>query len=114
MADITLAKIVGSNIANHRRKQGLTQAQLAENLNIGQDALSRMEKGIISPKMGRLQEIAQELDCSVADLFRTGNESTNDRAVIIATMLEPLTPDQQEAVINLVAIASQGMKLTSP
>lgn len=40
MTEKELAEIIGENISGRRRKLGLTQAQLAEKLDIGQDALS--------------------------------------------------------------------------
>lgn len=58
MTEKELAEIIGENISGRRRKLGLTQAQLAEKLDIGQDALSRMENGAISPKIARLRDIA--------------------------------------------------------
>ena len=41
-----------------------SQKKLAERLEISQDAMARMEKGRIAPKMGRLQDIADTLQCS--------------------------------------------------
>lgn len=80
MTEKELAEIIGENISGRRRKLGLTQAQLAEKLDIGQDALSRMENGAISPKIARLRDIAAALQCSVADLFREPDEGADERA----------------------------------
>lgn len=73
-----VAKILGENIANRRRELGLTQMALAERLDIGQDALSRMENGMISPKIARLREVATALECSVASLFREQGDGGHD------------------------------------
>ena len=64
MAENKFALIVGENISDRRRRLGLSQKKLAERLEIRQDAMARMEKGRIAPKMGRLQDIADTLQCS--------------------------------------------------
>ncbi len=64
MAENKFALIVGENISDRRRRLGLSQKKLAERLEISQDAMARMEKGRIAPKMGRLQDIADTLQCS--------------------------------------------------
>ena len=110
MNEKDLAAVVGTNIAIRRRKLGFTQADLAEMLDVGQDALSRMEKGVISPKMGRLRDLAGALQCSVADLFREADEDATDRAAAIAEQLAQLTPEQQNAVVRIVEEAVRGMR----
>lgn len=103
MPEKDLALVVGENIADRRRRLGLSQARLAEMLDIGKDALSRMEKGAISPKMGRLRDIAGALECSVADLFREPDESSAERLAVIAEAFKRLPPEKQQAVVNIVA-----------
>ena len=110
MSTTELAVVVGRNISTARRRLGLTQAQLAERLDIGQDALSRMEKGLIAPKMGRLRELAAALGCSVADLFREPEEGERERAAAIVDMLRPLSPQAQEAILEAVAQMARVMK----
>ena len=61
MNDRNLAQRVGAAIAARRKQRGYTQSQLAERLSISQEALSRMEKGIISPKFSRLEDLADAL-----------------------------------------------------
>jgi len=98
-----LSKILGANIAAKRSRLGLTQAQLAELLDIGQDALSRMEKGVISPKISRLPILASSLRCSVAELFRMPNESSPERAAAIEEILRILPSEQQEHILQIMS-----------
>lgn len=98
-----LSKILGANIAARRSRLGLTQAQLAELLDIGQDALSRMEKGIISPKISRLPVLASSLRCSVAELFRIPDETSPERAAAIQEILSVLPSEQQEDVLKIMS-----------
>jgi len=105
MSENQLSVIVGENILFQRKKLGLSQKELADKLQISQDAMARMEKGKIAPKMGRLQNIADNLQCTVAYLFRTNDEMTEERASTIADIIKPLPPKGQEAMVDFVASA---------
>ena len=95
-----LAKIIGENIASRRRELGLTQMVLAEQLGIGQDALSRMEKGMISPKIARLLDFATVLECSVASLFREQHDDIHVHLAELAELLSPLEQQKKDAVLR--------------
>ena len=56
-----LAIIVGANISAKRKRKGMNQVQLAEQLGIGPDSLSRIESGITAPKFQTLEKMAQVL-----------------------------------------------------
>lgn len=102
MDEGTLARMVGAAMAGRRKQRGYTQAQMAERLSISQESLSRMENGLISPKFSRLQDIADALDCSVAELFRTPSDSVTAHGRLLADLIRPLDAEGQEAVIGLV------------
>lgn len=102
MEDKELARSVGATIATRRKLLGLTQAELAERLDIGQESLSRMENGQISPKFSRLQSFADALGCSVADLFRSKTDDVYARSATIADLLQPLSAEGQEAIVNII------------
>ena len=110
MASIKLSVIVGEKISDRRWMLGLSQKELADRLKISHDAMARMEKGRIAPKMGRLQNIADNLQCTVAYLFRTNDEATEERAASIADILKTLPADGQEALVELVASAVRVMR----
>ena len=105
-----LAVIVGRNILRHRLKHDVNQAELANRLGITQDAMSRMEKGKIAPKMSRLPEIANALGCTVSSLFREQSTDTEERAAAIAEILGGLPAEAQDALVELVAVAANIMK----
>lgn len=102
MDEGTLARMVGAAMAGRRKQRGYTQAQLAERLSLSQESLSRMEKGLISPKFSRLQDIADALDCSVAELFRSPSDNATARGMVLADLIRPLDAEGQEALIALV------------
>lgn len=102
MPETDIAKQLGATIGEKRRSLGLTQAQLAEKLDIGQDALSRMEKGKISPKLTRLPDIAAALGCPVAELFRTGTDGDEETIAQIAEMIKSFSPEKKSTVADIV------------
>lgn len=104
-----LSEIVGFNISSKRKSLGMSQKELAARLNITQDALNRMEKGRIAPKMTRLDELASHLQCPVASLFRQEDEATQERAFAIAEILSTLPEAGQSALVNLVEEAAKVM-----
>ena len=98
-----LAETVGQNIAKRRKELGYSQKELAIKLDMTQDALNRMEKGHIAPKMARLESIATQLQCPVSFLFRSEHASLQERATTSADILATVPAHAQEAILNLVA-----------
>ena len=95
-----LASVVGSNISRRRKELGMTQANLAEQLGMGPDSLSRIEKGIVAPRFQRLADTAKALDCAVADLFRMESDPVGVKIGALADLLRPLPPEAQDDIIN--------------
>ena len=110
MSDKELAQIVGENISARRKKLCMSQKELAMAIDVTQDAMARMEKGKIAPKMARIQQIAAVLKCPAAYLFRKSDEITEERAAAIADLLRELPEESQEALLDLVAAAARVMK----
>ena len=68
---------IGKFIAERRKIQGLTQAQLAEKLNITDRAVSKWERGLSLPDYSIMMELCNILNITVNDLL-TGEEVTMD------------------------------------
>ena len=64
---------IGMNISLHRKKQGLTQAGLAEKLNYSDKAVSKWERGESVPDVMTLVSISQVLGVTVDDLLADPN-----------------------------------------
>ena len=88
----------------------LTQAELAERLDMGGDSLSRIENGIVAPRFQRLEEIANLLDCAVADLFRKEGDPLCVKLGSVEDMLRPLPPDVQEDIVCLMMDVARTVK----
>lgn len=107
MVSRSLAQIFACNIQRKRKILGWSQENLAENLGIGQQSLSRIERGAMAPKFERLPDIAQVLHCSVAELFIDPDEkSISEPTAMIADILEGLTAEEQKTILHFVSEAS--------
>lgn len=73
MTDERLKVQIGTNISNLRKRQGLTQAGLAEKLNYSDKAVSKWERGESAPDILTLVSIADVLCVTVDDLLSDPN-----------------------------------------
>ncbi|WP_038762353.1 helix-turn-helix domain-containing protein [Burkholderia pseudomallei] len=100
--DALLAARVGTAIAEQRRARGLTQAKLAEMIELEQEAVSRWERGTRVPTLHRLQQLSDALGCSVDQLLQRGSKRPNDQLAMIADALSGLDDDERALVVNFV------------
>lgn len=112
--DALLAARVGTAIAEQRRARGLTQAKLAEMINLEQEAISRWERGTRMPTLHRLQQLSDALDCSVDQLLQRGSKRPDDQLAMIADALDGLDSDERELVVNFVQQFADMLKAKRP
>ena len=74
MEDEKLRKQIGANIVSYRKRNGLTQARLAEKLNYSDKAVSKWERGESVPDVMTLVQLSELFDISVNDLLLDPNE----------------------------------------
>ena len=64
-----LQTLLGARIKKLRNSAGLTQAQLAERVDISDEFLSRMERGAKAPSLHTAEKVARALGVSMKELF---------------------------------------------
>lgn len=69
------AKKTGKFISDNRKKQGLSQKELAEKLHITDKAVSKWERGLSFPDITMLIPISEILEITLYDLLTGGNEN---------------------------------------
>ncbi|MGU5551800.1 MULTISPECIES: helix-turn-helix domain-containing protein [Aeromonas] len=105
MTDINfddLAKSVGKAIGRQRQQAGLTQDQVAEHLDIGMEAVSRMERGKVVPTVVRLTELAQLFDCELADFLRETSNRPTEQGILLSQQLARLDSADRELVLAMI------------
>ncbi|MFQ1061881.1 helix-turn-helix domain-containing protein [Bordetella trematum] len=97
-----LARFVGKAIASRRMAAGLTQEEVAEALKIGNEAVSRMERGTVMPTVGRLVALAEIFSCGVNDLLLEASPRPNEQGQRIAKVLTSLSVEDKAFVLNML------------
>ncbi len=77
MAD--LEKLIGSKITEFRLHKKVTQAQLAEEVNVSVETISRMERGVAFPSLKTMNKIASVLGVELKDFFNFGTGKKLDK-----------------------------------
>jgi len=112
-AEKLIARTVGATIAERRKSKNMTQAELAEHMDVEKETVSRMETGVISPTLSRLSQLAKFLDCEIADLLHSDSTRVTDQALSLAKRMENLSDDQRSVLTKIFGnVASTIEKLT--
>lgn len=94
-----LAGLVGQAIARQRTRAGLTQEEVAERLGVGNEAVSRIERGIVIPNIARLFELAEIFGCEASELLTESSPRAEDQAAHISRLLTPLSPADRQLMM---------------
>ncbi|NMZ46034.1 helix-turn-helix domain-containing protein [Pseudomonas oryzihabitans] len=97
-----LAGLVGRAIARQRIRCGFTQEQIAERLGIGNEAVSRIERGLVMPNIERLLSLAEVFGCEAADLLTEASARPQDQARHLETRLATLNAEDRQLVMELL------------
>lgn len=102
LTDTALAQSIGRAIAKYRLMAGLTQAQVAERLNISNEAVSRMERGTIMPTVARLIQLAHIFDCEATDLLKESSHSIHDQTRRLIDLMKQLNDTERQHLLGVV------------
>ncbi|RKP48287.1 helix-turn-helix domain-containing protein [Trinickia fusca] len=91
----SLASVIGRNIASVRKQRGLTQAAVAEQIDVDAETVSRFERGAVMPGVATLERLCAVLECSWMDLLEGSSGDAQQVAHDIVRLLEPLAGDDR-------------------
>ncbi|MBI2749970.1 MAG: helix-turn-helix domain-containing protein [Burkholderiales bacterium] len=97
-----LARKMGAAIAHRRDLAGLTQEEVSEMLGIGNQAVSRIERGAVMPTLPRLFEFAEAFKCRIDELLLLSGDRDTDQATAMAQQIEHLHPRDRDLIVNVV------------
>lgn len=107
-----LNKLIGSAIAKYRIAAGMTQAQVAEKLNISNEAVSRMERGTIMPTVARLIQLAEIFQCSAANLLIDSSHALNDQSQKLNELLAQLNENERIKLMEIIEMMIAWRKIS--
>jgi transcriptional regulator with XRE-family HTH domain len=102
-----LAAQIGKNLAFVRRERRLTQAEVAERIDVDAETISRFERGFVTPSIATLERLCAALDCRWSDLLEGVSSASQQLGPEIARLLEPLSPDDRLFVLAQVKTWSE-------
>lgn len=105
-----LARALGLEIARRRERVGMTQEALAEILEIGSEAVSRMERGVVAPSISRLYDLARLFGCALDDMLSPGVERFVNPDVHITAILSGLDPEDRDAAVEMMDLFARRLK----
>lgn len=101
---------LSKNISQRRKSLGLTQAQLAEMLDVDTETLSRFERGKHLPSLSTLEKIAEMLATNVADLLSEKEMEPITDALLISSWLQGLADRDIDFVKVMIQQYCQHLK----
>lgn len=96
-----LAETLGHNVMRLRKRAGLTQVQLAEQLGLSMTFISRIERGEKFVSIKVLESFANYFSVSYDDLLRM--PESNSGMTRIRASLEGHSPEYIKQIANIIA-----------
>ena len=97
-----LAERLGAKIAELRLNVDMTQSDLAERLGIGDEHVSRFERGAVLPTLPRLLDIAEVFQTGFDELVLGASPRIDDQGMWMANRISELSPADREFVRETV------------
>lgn len=94
------AKQMGKFISELRKDNGMTQAELANKLQVSDKAVSRWERGLGFPDISTLEPLALALNINLLELMQCRKMSANDVQYDISTNAVNSTLDMVQQQIK--------------
>ena len=101
---------VAGAIARARVQAGMTQEDVAEAIDIGPEAVSRIERGIVEPTLVRVWELAGLFGCSIGELVVPPSDLEADQARVLTRVLDGLSTSDRNYVVAAAAHAADYLR----
>jgi transcriptional regulator with XRE-family HTH domain len=99
MGDTMIMKL---NLAKLRRQRRLSQGALGDAVGVGQNSISRIERGLQQPKFDTLERIAACLNVEVFDLISEVNRSELDDE--LQRRLKGANESEKRAILAYISV----------
>ncbi len=102
---------IGKFIAEKRKAKNLTQAQLAERLNISNKTISKWETGKSMPDYSIMESLCNELDISISELLNGEKPQVNNDEQMIELVQRVQQLENQKNSLNGIILIVMGIAL---
>ncbi len=108
---MVIDKYIGKRIKQYRMLKGITQEQLAEQVDLSRNYISSIERGVSSLSIDKIVEIINALDCTADDIFTDViNKSYDVKVSKISEQLYELPKEEQERVLKVIEVLIETAK----
>lgn len=97
-------KTLGTKIAEYRKIKGMTQEDLATQMNVSSQAVSKWENDLSIPDLPILIQLADLFHVSLDDLIR-------DKEPIVTMVAEPLRKPVEQMMLRVVVNSNEGDRI---
>lgn len=108
---VFLEKEIGKRIQEQRKRKGLTQEQVAEQVELSTGYYSAVERGMYTVSLDKLVDIMNVIGCTADDIFvdvlKTGSQI---RASKLGEMLEALPEKDKNNILDVVQVMINNCK----
>lgn len=99
-------KTMGEMIANRRKELGMTQAALADKMNVTDKAVSKWERNLACPDLNSIPKLAEILEVSIDELLnaKKSEARNSEPAAIVGLILKavPLAMGVATVVLSIL------------
>lgn len=96
-------KEIGKKLRKLREYMGLTQEQVAEILNLGRDAIIRIEKGTRKINLEELMKFSKLYKISIDSIINSGDNKF-ESITALARGFEKLTENDRKEILDLIEL----------
>ena len=102
-----MEKTIGMRIKECRRKQGMTQEELAELMYMPKSTISAYERDVVDLKLGTIKELAKALHTTVGHLIEGEKEEFDDDVIRVAMMLQNMPEELRRVAVEQVKVLNE-------
>lgn len=111
-----LEKAIGRHIARLRKERQLSQAQLAELIDVAPETISRLERGISIPSLKTFENISRALEIPIKSIFdfeysqKVKKNASEKEITRIVNFLRPKRAEEIKVGFEILRDVFRGMK----
>jgi len=103
---------IAERVRDARRRQRLTQAELAEQIGLSTNAVAKLETGLMTPSLPTLVSLANALQLDMNELFsaRADGEPESGLDLYLGSLLRGLSVQDKEFLVRTIDALAQYKK----
>lgn len=102
MVILKITRIIGRNIRKYRKAIGMTQIQLAEQVKMEKETISRIELGKYNVSLKGLERFAEALHVPPLELLRDEPVTIDNQTIQLAEILQTIDNDERKIIIDIL------------